>query len=318
MPGGARGAGGDRQRVLPTRCGPTPTAAFRKGNSVPRTYGLRKPDHLSYLIRCSSTTCEAAGTIARSSLEERIEVREKTSQRPFASFSAASSITSSSSSLSRLPFHNLDFGPSHRNPVPSCHNTNGRAGWHEECAAALIQILTMPFVRERKLHIICTIDGFQFDRYPDQLYCLCMLYHKSNEVAVEDFYMALRLLVRRVRAGTPPELQEFSWTQNAVLVRLEKGPATSADLARAEGVRPQSMSTALGLLEKKGLVERKAHPTDGRRINIKLTSRGITLRRNSKEATYAWLAGAIAELGRQEQKTLFKAGELFKRMAEKS
>jgi DNA-binding MarR family transcriptional regulator len=146
-----------------------------------------------------------------------------------------------------------------------------------------------------------------------------VLAQKSNEVAVEDFAMALGLLVRRIRAGTPPEMQEFSWTQRAVLRRLEKsGPATSADLARAEGVRPQSMSTALGLLEKMGLVERKPHPTDGRQINIKLTARGITLRRNSKEETYAWLLRAIAELDRQEQITLFKAGELFKRMAEKS
>jgi hypothetical protein len=51
---------------------------------------------------------------------------------------------------------------------------------------------------------------------------------------------------------------------------------------------------------------------------MKLTARGITLRRNIKEATYAWLSRAIAELDRQEQTTLFKAGELFKRMAEKS
>ena len=142
---------------------------------------------------------------------------------------------------------------------------------------------------------------------------------KNSEVTVEDFAMALGLLLRRIRADAPPELQEFSWTQKAVLSRLEKhGPATAADLARAEGVKPQSMSTALGLLEKKGLVERKAHPTDGRQINIKLTVRGITLRRNSKEATYAWLSRAIAQLGRQEQITLFKAGELFKRMAEMS
>ena len=131
--------------------------------------------------------------------------------------------------------------------------------------------------------------------------------------------MALGLLVRRIRAGTPLEFQEFSWTQQAVLRRLEKnGPATSADLARAEGVKPQSMSTALGLLEKKGLVERKAHPTDGRQINIKLTARGITLRRNTKEATHAWLSRAIAGLDRQEQTTLFKAGELIKRIAETS
>jgi DNA-binding MarR family transcriptional regulator len=146
-----------------------------------------------------------------------------------------------------------------------------------------------------------------------------MIAQKNSEVAVEDFAMALGLLVRRIRAGASPELQEFSWTQQAVLRRLEKnGPATSADLARAQGVRPQSMGTALELLEKMGLVERKPHPTDGRQINMKLTARGITLRRNAKEATYAWLSRAIAELGRQEQITLFKAGELFKRMAEKS
>src|SRR6202041_908032 len=142
---------------------------------------------------------------------------------------------------------------------------------------------------------------------------------KNSEVTVEDFAMALGLLLRRIRADAPPELREFSWTQKAVLSRLEKeGPATTADLARAEGVKPQSMGTALELLEKMGLVERKAHPTDGRQINIKLTARGITLRRNTTEATYAWLSRAIAELDRQEQITLFKAGELFKRMAEMS
>ena len=146
-----------------------------------------------------------------------------------------------------------------------------------------------------------------------------MVAQKNSEVAVEDFAMALGLLVRRIRANAPPELQEFSWTQKAVLRRLEKhGPATAADLARAEGVKPQSMGTALALLEKMGLVERKAHPTDGRQINIKLTARGITLRRNTKEATHAWLSQAIAKLDKQEQTTLFRAGELFKRMAEKS
>ena len=142
---------------------------------------------------------------------------------------------------------------------------------------------------------------------------------KNSEVAVEDFAMALGLLVRRIRADTAPGLEEFSWTQQAVLRRLEKnGPATSAELARAEGVRPQSMSTALGLLEKMGLIERKPHATDGRQINMKLTAQGVTLRRNTKKATYAWLSRAIAELDRQEQITLFKAAELFKRMAEKS
>jgi DNA-binding MarR family transcriptional regulator len=142
---------------------------------------------------------------------------------------------------------------------------------------------------------------------------------KNSKVAVEDFAMALGLLLRRIRADAPPELREFSLTQKAVLSRLEKdGPATAADLARAEGVKPQSMGTALALLEKMGLVERKAHPTDGRQINIKLTARGTTLRRNTREAAHAWLSQAIAKLDRQEQTMLFKAGKLIKRMAEMS
>ena len=120
-----------------------------------------------------------------------------------------------------------------------------------------------------------------------------MIAQKNSEVAVEDFAMALGLLVRRILADAPPELQEFSWTQKAVLRRLEKhGPATAADLARAEGVKPQSMGTAMGLLEKMGLVERKAHPTDGRQINIKLTAKGITLRRNARRTSPPWFSCA--------------------------
>lgn len=142
---------------------------------------------------------------------------------------------------------------------------------------------------------------------------------KDNKTAVEDLALAIGLLVRRIRADAPPELREFSWTQKAVLSRLEKdGPATAADLARAEGVKPQSMGTAIASLEEMGLVERQAHPTDGRQINIKLTIRGVALRKSTREAMHAWLSQAIAKLDKQEQTTLFKAGELIKRMVEMS
>lgn len=142
---------------------------------------------------------------------------------------------------------------------------------------------------------------------------------KTNKSAVEDLALAIGLLVRRVRADAPPELREFTWTQKTVLSRLEKnGPATTADLARAEGVKPQSMGTALALLEKMGLIERQAHPTDGRQVNIKLSARGVALRKRVKEATHIWFSQAIAKLERHEQATLFKAGELIKRMVETS
>lgn len=144
-----------------------------------------------------------------------------------------------------------------------------------------------------------------------------MTTEKNKENAIEDFALAISLIVRRIRADAPPELREFSWTQKAVLSRLEKdGPATSAELARAEGVKPQSMGTVITSLEEMGLVERKAHPTDGRQFNIRLTAKGISLRKNTRDAKHLWLSNAIDKLDKKDQAIIFKAGELIKQMVE--
>lgn len=139
----------------------------------------------------------------------------------------------------------------------------------------------------------------------------------TEKSSVEDFALIIGLLVRRIRADAPPELRDFSWTQKAVLSRLEKdGAATSADLARAEGVKPQSMGTAIGALEAVGLVERKAHSTDGRQMNIKLTAKGVALRKSTKEAKHTWLSNAIDRLDKKDQAIIYKAGEIIKRLVE--
>lgn len=138
-----------------------------------------------------------------------------------------------------------------------------------------------------------------------------------KNTAIEELALAVSLLLRRIRANAPDEVREFSWTQKAVLARLERnGPATAAELARAEGVKPQSMGTAVATLEEMGLIERKAHPTDGRQMLVKLSSKGNQLRKNIHEAKRAWLNNAIARLSAPEQAILFKAGELIARMVE--
>ncbi len=137
----------------------------------------------------------------------------------------------------------------------------------------------------------------------------------SNDAAVMDFAQAIGLLVRRVRAATASN--ELSWTESAVMGRLAKdGPATTAALARAEGMKPQSMGAAIAALEEMGLVERKPHPTDGRQVNIALTAQGVSARRSAKEAKWTWLAQAIAQLDAQDRETLFAAGEIIKRLVE--
>jgi len=137
---------------------------------------------------------------------------------------------------------------------------------------------------------------------------------KSLELDVIDFTQAMGLLVRRVRAAASHEL---SLTESAVVARLARnGPATTADLARAEGMKPQSMGTTIAALEEMGIVERTPHPTDGRQVNIELTAKGAAMRKTAKDQKQTWLAQAIAQLDKQDQATLFAAGEIIKRLVE--
>jgi DNA-binding MarR family transcriptional regulator len=138
---------------------------------------------------------------------------------------------------------------------------------------------------------------------------------KTVETEALDFAEAVGLLVRRLRAATASH--ELSLTESAVMGRLARnGAATTADLARAEGVKPQSMGATLAALEKRGLVERTPHPTDGRQVNIRLTTKGLTVRKSVGDAKRTWLAQAVARLDKQEQEKLFAAGEIIKRLAE--
>ena len=137
---------------------------------------------------------------------------------------------------------------------------------------------------------------------------------KRLETAVADLTRAIGLLVRRLRAAAAHEL---SLTESMVMGRLARdGPATTADLARAEGVKPQSMGATVAVLEARGLVERRPHPTDGRRVNIVLTAKGAAVRQTAGDAKRAWLAQAIAALDADERQTLFAAGRIIKRLAE--
>lgn len=141
--------------------------------------------------------------------------------------------------------------------------------------------------------------------------------NKNHERAADELALALGMLVRRLRSTVPAESHELSWAQMAVMRRLDtEGPATTADLARAEGVKPQSMGAIVAALEEKGIVERKPHPTDGRQMMIALTAKGASVRKDARSAKRLWLAEAIARLDAKGQKSLPAVTELIKRLAD--
>ena len=138
---------------------------------------------------------------------------------------------------------------------------------------------------------------------------------KARDLDVNDFAQTIGRLVRHMRAAAAQH--ELSLTEIAVLGRLGRhGSATTAELARAEGMRPQSMSAAVATLEERGFVERKPHPTDGRQLNVALTEKGAAVRNSAKDLKRAWLAQATAGLDEEERQALARAGDILKRLLE--
>ena len=137
----------------------------------------------------------------------------------------------------------------------------------------------------------------------------------SLEQAVTGLLLVTGQLTRRLRAET--NLRELTWSQVAIMARLDAtGPMTTADLARAESVKPQTMGGTLAHMEEEGLVERHPHPTDGRQVLFALTAEGVEARRQTRIAKEEWLLRAMAKLDPDEQQTLISAIALIQRLGE--
>src|SRR6201996_9379412 len=111
----------------------------------------------------------------------------------------------------------------------------------------------------------------------------------AAEAHAAELMQAVGVLLRRVRGEAGSE--GHGWAQPAARGRLARGaPMTTAELARAEMVKPQSMGTLLAELEQEGLVRRDPHPTDGRQILFSLTDAGVAARRQRQAPQLAGLA----------------------------
>jgi DNA-binding MarR family transcriptional regulator len=135
------------------------------------------------------------------------------------------------------------------------------------------------------------------------------------ETAVSNLSVAVGQLLRRLRSETNPS--ELNLSQHSVLSRLDQlGAMTTADLARAESMKPQSMGAILASLEQESLVHRQPHPTDGRQILFALTHAGAELRQQRVDAKREWLLAAMAKLEPDELKAVIAAIPLIKRLGE--
>jgi DNA-binding MarR family transcriptional regulator len=123
-------------------------------------------------------------------------------------------------------------------------------------------------------------------------------------------------LKRRLREQS--DVGDLPPSQTAVLLRLDKdGPATTSSLARAEGMRPQSMGTVVAALENAGLISGAPDPKDGRQTILSLTDRCKQWIRDGRAARQDWLSRTIqARLSEEEQVALTAAVALLQRIVD--
>ena len=132
----------------------------------------------------------------------------------------------------------------------------------------------------------------------------------------QDLVAVVGKLKRRLREQA--HVGDLTPSQTSALLRLEKdGPATASNLARAEGMRPQSMGAVVAALEAAGMVRGAPDPNDGRQTILSLTDAFRKRIREGRAARQDWLSSAIqARLSPREQDEVAAAVALLKRLVD--
>jgi DNA-binding MarR family transcriptional regulator len=124
-------------------------------------------------------------------------------------------------------------------------------------------------------------------------------------------------LKRRLRAHG--SLGDLPSSQVAVLVRLDRdGPTTVSGLARAEGVRSQSMGKTIAALQAAGFVRGTPDPNDGRQTIMALTKASRNQIAGRRAAREDWLPRTIgSELSPLELRQLAAGLALLNRILDR-
>ncbi|MQB42072.1 MarR family transcriptional regulator [Rhizobium sp. ICMP 5592] len=132
----------------------------------------------------------------------------------------------------------------------------------------------------------------------------------------QDLRSIVSKLKRRLRDQA--DVGDLTPTQASALLRLEKdGPMTTSSLARAEGMRPQSMGAIIAALDAAGHVRGAADPEDGRQTILSITEACRRWIEEGRAARQDWLSRTIeARLSSEEQEHLLSAVKLLQRLAD--
>ena len=130
--------------------------------------------------------------------------------------------------------------------------------------------------------------------------------------------IAISRLRSRIRTEAGVRSTGIPISQLAVLGRIiDEGPVTAAALAAGEHVTQQAIAQSVATLKKRGLVDKQADPSDGRKSLVTATAAGRKLRESLAASRGEWLTRAVDAAVKPEERRLLKeAIELLERIAD--
>jgi DNA-binding MarR family transcriptional regulator len=130
--------------------------------------------------------------------------------------------------------------------------------------------------------------------------------------------MAVFRLRSRIRIESGIRSTGIPISQLAVLGRIiAEGPTTAAALAAGEHVTQQAIAQSLATLKERGLVEKQADPSDGRKSLVTATAAGVELMEGITASREEWLTHAIDAAVRPEERPLLaEAIDLLERITD--
>jgi DNA-binding MarR family transcriptional regulator len=143
---------------------------------------------------------------------------------------------------------------------------------------------------------------------------------RSTEQTADPAELPARLrlaIVRTARRLRQEAGTDLSPSLTSALATIERhGPLTPSEVAEIERVKRPSATRIVAKLEKVGLVDRAADPTDGRVSLVTANRAGRSLLRRLRTRKNAYLARRMRNLDPADVAALERAAEVLERMLE--
>jgi DNA-binding MarR family transcriptional regulator len=140
----------------------------------------------------------------------------------------------------------------------------------------------------------------------------------TRDERIAESAVRLRLaIVRTARRMRQEAGADLSPTLIAALATIERhGPLTPSELADIERVKRPTATRVAAALERDGLIERAADPTDGRACLLSTSREGRALIKRVRSRKNAYISRRLRKLGDDDVETLERAAEVLERMLE--